>query len=608
MRRNIFIILVFLFSVVYSQAENVAQKQRIAKSYESIQEYEKALEVYRELHRLRPKDYTFIDGIKRNLIALERFEELTLFLEETFKNIPRSYNILGELSKIYYQLGKFDKAKETWRRILNINKKQLFYYTFVADIQFKLRLIDDAIETLLLARKNVGEHQTISHNLASFYRWRRDYKNAAKEFINLYFIRKNYFGTLMGTVLSFPDDSVTYTQVTDVIKNALAENQDLNLYKLLYNYQIRSKRFDEGFETSRIMDKITKTQGIEIFSFARTAFRENALGKAKTALEYLQDNYKEFFRSGEVKYLLAYTDEKIINEMTMAGNDSIKFTKYREVIRKYTDVTKKFKGQVWEKQAYFRIGEIWFNIFFDLDEAIKAFSAASQGRDITAYEASLKIGDCLLARGSLAGAQKIFDEKAKLNRKQLIRIRNTALFKSAKVDFYKGNFDTTLIKLENIINANPMNADLINDCIELKMIISDNIENYKSALILYAGAERLTHQKNYGEALVYLKEIAEKFKDSELAGYSLYFLGDISSRLNLYDDALTYFRRLVEHYPYSRYFEEAYKRIGMIYSDNLNRVEDAIRLYENFIVKYPNSMNVDYIRKKIRELEKQLKI
>ena len=607
MRRNIFIILVFLSSLVYSQAVEIRQKQRIAKSYESIQEYEKALDAYRELHKLKPKDYAFIDGIKRNLIALERFEELTVFLEETYKTLPKNFNILGELSKTYYQIGEFDKAKKTLQNILNINKKQLFYYTFVADIQFKLRLIDDAIETLLLARENIGNHQTISHNLASFYRWRRDYKKSTEEFINLYFMRKNYLGTLMGTVLSFPDDSVTYAQVTDVIKNALIKKQDDNLYKLLYNYQVRSQRFDEGFETSKLMDKIGKKRGVEIFNFARTAFRENALKNAKLALEYLETNFKEFFRSGEVKYLLAYTEEKMINEMTGILSDSLKSIKYREVINKYKDVTRQFKGQKWEKQAYFRIGELWFNVFFDLDEAIIAYSAASQGRDITALEASLKIGDCLLAKGSLAGAQKIYDEKSKLKRNQLKYIKNSAMFKSAKVDFYKGDFDTTLVKLNDIISSNPMKSDLINDCIELKMIITENLENYKSALILYAASERLTFQKKYGEAIVYLKEIAEKYKDSELAGCSLYFLGDISCRLNIYDDALDYFSRLIENYPFSRYFEEAYKKVGLIYSDNLNRVEDAIRIYEDFIVKYPNSMNVDYIRKKIRELEKHLK-
>ena len=136
MKRNIFLILLFFPFLLFSQTVNIPQKVRLAQSYEAVKEYEKALDIYKELNKLNPKDYTFVSGIKRNLLVLERYDELTAFLENVLKYFGNNQNILGDLSRSYYQMGKFDKARETWQRILNIDPRRQFYYTFVADIQF----------------------------------------------------------------------------------------------------------------------------------------------------------------------------------------------------------------------------------------------------------------------------------------------------------------------------------------------------------------------------------------------------------------------------------------------------------------------------------------
>ncbi|MFC1725584.1 tetratricopeptide repeat protein [candidate division KSB1 bacterium] len=592
---------------MFSQTINIPQKVRLAKSYEAVKEYEKALEIFKELNKINPKDYTFVDGVKRNLRVMERYDELTSFLENVLKYFVNNQNILGDLSRVYYQIGKFDKAKETWQRILNIDPGKQFYYTFVADIQFKLRLVDDAIETLLAARKNTGNNFTIANNLATFYRWRRDFKHAAEEYIGLYFLRKNYYGTVLGTIMSFPDDSVTYAQVTEVIGNAIKKNEDINLYRIMYNYQIKSKNYEQAFNTCMEIDSLGNRKGLEILNFSRSAFLQNALVEAENGFNYLVNNYTNFASSGEVAFYLAYTKEKMIELNGVNESDSLKYVNYINVINKYEKISRDFKGQNWQIEALFRAGEILFNVFFDLDKAIKAYTEATMSplKTYRTYEASIRIGDCLLAKGHLAAAQKIFENNTLIDPKKYGKIKNTALFKSAKVDYYKGELQNTLDKIDAIINSNPLDRDLINDCLELKMLISDNLENYKNALLIYAGAERLILQKNYGEALTYLDQIIVNFKNTELAGNSLFLMAQISEKIAKYEDSAEYLKQLINGFSENRYFEDAYKMLGRIYSENLDNKDEAVKIYENFIINHPNSMNVDYIRKQIRELEKK---
>jgi len=607
-RKNIFTAMVIFAVVASAQNIDIQQKLRIAKSYESVQEYEKALEIYRELNNHFPKDYTFIDGIKRNLIALEKYDALVKFLNETIELYENNHNVLGELSKVYYNIGKHGLAKATWERILNIEPKNLFYYTYVADIQFGLRLIDDAINTLLLARENIGDNFTIALKLANFYRWRRNYQNAACEYVKLYHYNNKYYSMVLSAFLSFPDDSATYHQVTGVIGNALNEREDQKLYELLYNYQIKSERYSEAFVVSKKLDKLQNLNGNKLFSFSISAFQEDALMPAKNGFEYIIKNHPNFPRRGQVRFFLVRTVEKMVEQKYFESEPPDKKVTYDDVVEMYRSVAEDFKGQLWEKEALYRIGEINYLVKFDLDEAIKAYSSiiqSSLGTKIS-VEASIRIGECLIAKGNLSKAQEIFDEKSNLESENFKEIKNKAAFKSVKVDFYFGRFKKTLDKIDKLIESTPPDKNLVNDCLELKMIISENIEKNKNALVMYATAEKLVKQKNYGQALNYLEKIIDNFKDSEISGYALFQMAEISKKIGKYKDSIKYYESLINNYHNSRYFEDAYKNLGIIYSDYLNQKSKAIKIYENFIMEHPNSMYIDYIRKKIRELEKKL--
>lgn len=145
----LFISLLFCLTLkLYSQTQDDWNKFRLAQSYESIANYEKAFELYRELYFRYPTQFQFYDAYYRMLTQLKRYDEAIALLRDRLNLNPNDYNLYGELAVLYDRKGIKDSVDYFIKQGLNRDPKNLMSYKFIANILIQNRMFDYANKVL----------------------------------------------------------------------------------------------------------------------------------------------------------------------------------------------------------------------------------------------------------------------------------------------------------------------------------------------------------------------------------------------------------------------------------------------------------------------------
>lgn len=138
-------------------------------------------------------------------------------------------------------------------------------------------------------------------------------------------------------------------------------------------------------------------------------------------------------------------------------------------------------------------------------------------------------------------------------------------------------------------NSNTRWKTICQDRIEL---IRDNIFDI-SAMKLYVTAEKYFEEAEFDKAQHLLKEIVKKYPDIQLAGYALYFLGDIDYyKYRDLDRALQYYRVCARKFPDHSYSQTSLYKVGEILRTQ-KKWEEAIEIYRVYAKKYKSSLYRD---------------
>lgn len=100
-------------------------------------------------------------------------------------------------------------------------------------------------------------------------------------------------------------------------------------------------------------------------------------------------------------------------------------------------------------------------------------------------------------------------------------------------------------------------------------------------------SSQAVNRKKAMEMINLYKEYAEKFKDDTLAAEYLFRAGDVSNGIGQYRQAIDFYKQCSEINSYIKQ-PVAFFLQGFIYETQLNDMQNAKRIYEEFLQKYPN--------------------
>lgn len=584
-----------------AQTQNLRNSRiRMAQDFERRGQYDAALRTYLSLYNEVNNNQLYYEGVKRNLLRLERYSELTNIIDAQIKrtNDPRYY---ADLGNVYYKSGKQDKALDTWHELLKKYRDRKSVYPYVANAMISNRLYDEAINVYTSARQNLQSADLFVFELANLYVIRLNYKAATLEYLDYLENHPNQFSYIEGRIASYTKEPESAQTVAELLRATLEKSgQEYWVRKLLADLFLRVEEYGESLQEFKRLEAMKnplqakgKATGQEIYFFAEKALSAGEYQFAQEAFDLILAKYDQSPFRLKAFYGLAFSKQK------QGLSD--------DAIQSYESLIAFAPRSPWAQEALFQIGEIYLVDLFVVDKALEAYKSLVEkypagGKTVDAY---FRIGDCFAAKGALEDAEKWYRKPLTLSQSSWM-VKDRALYKTAYIRFMNGQHEAALELLnkvtENMDEKTNAAQNYVNDALELIILIEENLKSSTEALDQYGQAQKYKLQKKYSEAVNKLQEILNNFPNAAIVDESLLDLGALENARGNYVAAIDYFQELLQEQSGSAYGPLALKRIGEVYENGLVDLQKAYEVYEQVLINYPNSLYVEEVRQKLREL------
>lgn len=121
---------------------------------------------------------------------------------------------------------------------------------------------------------------------------------------------------------------------------------------------------------------------------------------------------------------------------------------------------------------------------------------------------------------------------------------------------------------------------------------------------LFSDENKMIDPVKAGELMKAYISFADEFPDAKEAPEYLFKAGDLSMNLNIPQQAIQVFERIINKYPDYEKAPQCLFLKGYVYENEIGDLNTAKKIYEEFITKYPNDEFADDAAVSIKNLGK----
>ncbi|MDP2883756.1 MAG: tetratricopeptide repeat protein [Ignavibacteria bacterium] len=615
-RRLLQIILSLCAIAVFAGAQQVdiVAKLRLAQSFEQTGVWDRAVTIYESLLESNPQNFVILEGLRRSYMELKRYDKAMELVRQQLRGNPTDENLLSILGGLYDLAGQPQTADSIWHVVIKKDPKNANLYRLIAAQLVDHRQYDKAIEIYLEGREATKNQSLFVEELASLYGALHQYESATHEYVKIVRANPQQMTYIQSRLSSFTGREEGRRAALGVIKDEVARNkEEVPLYSILAWLFMEGKHYEAALEQYRIIDRLTKAKGSELFQFGQRAAQEHAyLPSAKAFREVVDGkpaaNIVPFARFGYARAIeelsvendtIARAPGQLSSGVGRGSTISETQPTFQGAMALYESLIMDHPNTETAMQALFRIGTIRFTRFFDLSGAAAAFDKVRTMpfSSNLMYEATLSLAEVQTARNDLGRTRGEYDRLLSSSPEPY---RDRVLFRLAELNYFEARFDSASAVLQRI-SGNATN-DLTNDALQLLYFIQENKTAGQAALTEFALADLMVRQRKYSEAIVRFQSVLTQHPTTALVDDATMRIGELQLLLNRVDDALAVFRTVTNDMPASILRDHAQMRIGEIYENRLKNKQKAIDAYEHVLANYPTSLFVEEARKRIRML------
>lgn len=602
-----FIIVGFIFSDIAGNAQNpsgeIQQRQKLGYEYEQLGDLESALRIFQELYQTNPNDFIAFEGVKRVLVAQNRLDDAITFLENRLKS-RYDLRIHSDLGTLYFLNNHQKQASRIWEELLEKNQGNANAYAYVARAMLQSRLSDEAIQVLLRGRKQFRDENLFSNEIANIYAAQNDYKNATIEFLKNYRANPNQLMLIKLSLSRFvAEDSESAPTIIRLLNQEIEQNPGaFQLRELLVDIYLTSGNYEKAYAEIVRLDENPKRRadkkqdGKDLFEFGNNVLNDGEFLFAEKAFNLLIQKYPASVYVEQALFGLARSYQ-------LQENHSQALQAYEQLIQRNN---RSYQAQ----EALFQIGDVKLHEQFKPAEAREAYQKILKfyQRGEKHDEAIFRIGDCYFAEGILTDARSWYEKPLKENAP--IKVQISALYNLILVDLAESKFKEAQNRIQLLLEkANqpgaPTDIPQVNDALEWMLRLNDPAKN-EIALAYFTQTLLHERQHEYRKAVELLKQIEEQYPNDPIADDALIRQAGYYHTLGEFANSINSCQVLIQNYPRSFLCDQAKLKIGKIYETDLAQTETALREYEAFLIEYPRSVYLDEVRRRIRELQKNL--
>ena len=587
--------ILFSFSLTNSLTNDV--KLKLAQNYEETEDFEKAIEIYKELISQYPNNNDYFQKIKSIYLKLKKYNEAKLLLENQIQKTPNDITLYSELGNVYAKIGNDSLAFTMWNKTIQIQPKNFLSYKLAAESATENKFFEKAIQYFLQFRTATNDESVFASEIASLYAIVNNFENATLEYLTLLNETPQQIQYVQGKLSTFTNKQEGIDAAIKILNEKIENTKtSIALKKILAFLLMEEKKFGEAKKIYFEIDKLTQSNGGELFHFAEKMFKEKEfLISAETYFE-IKETYKNFSQINYVDQKFAEAIEELANLNDTTKKIGNKFeVSFHQAILIYNEIVNKNLNNEIGAKTLFKTAKIQFEKFHQTNNAISTLTKLEQLKISSPLKIDGKIfsAEIFIFLGDTTSALSILQSIVEKKRILPSQIEETK-YKIAEINFFSGNF-TTALQLLNDITKNLL-SDFTNDALNLKLFIEDHLSD-KHSLQQFAKGMYLTRQKKIDDA----KNIFEKIVNSELSDDATIEIAIIYFNENKFDKTIETYNKLLNEFKESNLLDKATFNLAKTY-ERVGEKNKSIEFYEQLLEKFPKSIYLDEARKKIREL------
>lgn len=585
---------------------------RLAQSYESLGNYDKAFELYRELYLRFPTQFQFYDAYYRMLTQLKKYDEAIELVKNRLNQTPNDFSLYGELAVLYDRKGLKDSMNYYLDLGINYDSRNPMSYKIIANVLIQNRMFEQANYILETGKSRTNEKEIFSIDLININTILMNYSKVISEMIELINRQPQQITFVQNKLSQIISNPSAQSLAIEAFEKNSGKN-NLSILKILSWLYFQKKDFKKAFDLTLQIDKLSKSNGYEILDFSNKAFQNGFIEEAIDGYEYLiknHNNQKDIVAMSVIglarSYEYAFENQlnspelkwkfykSVLNPDDKSLNESIKY--YTIIINQYT--LPDLVAEALYKLAYFN------------KEYIKDYLSARNFLEkiISSYILTPFYSKALLLYIEIEMNQKNFEKALELYDKLRItsRANETERYLGqlhySEILIHKGLIDSAKSILGTIKSATT--NDIANDAIEMLMIINE-IENQPEKLKLLLEITSLIDSKDYHPAIQKIKSVNFNDDYSIFENKLRYTLAELYITTNNYSDALAQLNYLYQLKEKSIYSDRALYRIGQLYLWGLKDKTRSEEIFNKLLAEFPNSIFVTEVRNLIQSIQSE---
>jgi len=587
MKKLLLILFITSFNLVNSQ--NV----QLAYDYYRKGEFQKAASIYEQLYIKNNNNRTYFKYLLHSYQELEEFNKAELLIEKQQQRFKNQSYLLVEQG-YNYQLQNFkEKATPLYEKaIKTIEKKPSAAYTIGRSFQ-QNHLLDYALETY---KKAIKLKPKLNFNIyiANIYGEKGEVKNMFDAFLDMTSTNPRNISTVKRYISKFiTDDNQNENNILfrKLVLKRSQNNPNDSWNELLSWLFTLQKDYKKALIQEKAIYKRNASNLENIFNLADISFKDRHHQTTKDAYSFIIE-----YASNLEDVLEAENKLLLVNTFTAKTKDD-----YDKIEQKYKQILSDFGTG--SNTVNTQINYASFLVFTKNkpEEAIIILNQAKKvAKKYQQGNIKIQLADILVFTNKFNQALITYTQVQTDLRGS--DIAQTARLKVAKTSYYKGDFDWAKTQLKVLKSAT---SKLIsNDALKLNLLIGDNIaeDTIRTALKKYAKADLLAYQNKTQQAIDTLNIVLEKFKGHAIEDEALFFQAKLFLKQNKFEFAENNYNKIIQLKKDGILADDAYYKLGELYSNELNDIEKAKEMYEKIIFDYANSIFLVDARKKYRKL------
>jgi len=605
----LFLFLLSLSSILFSQNTEIQNKLRLAKSFESKGQLEEAEKIYTELHTLQPNNYQLYNPLNKILIKQKKYDLSLELIQNQIKLNNKNISLYGELGSTYFLIGEEEKAERVWESALKLKPNNAFSYRSVANYMLENRSIERAIEVLIRGNEVSTDDPTIfSYDIANLYSLTMKFEDATNEYCKLLMQKPKQLNTIKNKILGYINSNKAVESTLKTTEEYYEETENTIYLQLLVDLYIRTENITKAFDATAILEKETSRNGSVLFNFAQKLAR---LKNHKTAAQVYNKVISEYpnsalYSEAEIGYTRELEAElsklKSINDdwKPLSIHPETNKSNYLNLIKAYKLIALKYPNNKVGWEAEYRMAKIYGDKLKDMVKADSIFNNIISEFKSAKFinESNFGLAKIAIQKNELNRAGELF-EKIFNNRSAKQQLKTESKYYLAKVKMWQGQFSEAG-RLLSEVSSNPKDINT-NDALQLLLILN-TFKNDSTNLFSFLNADYLVEKNNLLIASSEYKKITENDDLFILKDFAALRYVELLLALNNYQEAVIFLEQISICDEDNIYKDRFLYLLGASYYYGLKQNEKALAVLTKFFDKYPNSIYFSKARRIIAEI------